>query len=223
MTGNDDFFGTTPTPPASTPVAPPRPGYATPQFGAQHAGMGASPLPWSSRSSMLPLVIGLLVAAMVGALAFAGYRVLFAGPRIEMPDTLMGLDRIETDAATEQLIEAAKQQVKSQIGDANVEVGLYRSSNQAIFVMAGDVGSGDIDDASSFFSGLESGLASSGQAGNLKAVDPGSHGGDMRCIESQATATCAWIDEGTFGAFVMGPIAGDLDKTAVELRDSVEK
>lgn len=220
MTGNDDFFGTTPTPPAATPVAPPRPGYATPQYGS----VGAQALPPTSRSSMLPLVIGLLVAAMVGALAFAGYRVLFAGPRIEMPDTLLGLERMDTDdPSTDQLIDAAEQQLKSQIGDANVEVGLYRSANQFIFVLAGDFESGDVDDPSAFFSGMERGLASSGQAGTLKTVDPGSHGGEMRCLEVQSAATCAWIDEDTVGAFVIGPVAGDVGKTAVELRDSVEK
>ena len=218
MSGNDDFFGT-PSPPGPSPLpgAPTPPSYATPQFG------GAQPLPTKSSSPIVPLVVGLLVAAMVGALAFAGYRVLFGGPHIEMPDTLMGLDRVEPDATTQQLLDAATSQLKSEIGDANVEVALYQSNDRVIFVMGGDVGSDDISDAQDFFSGLESGLASSGQAGSLKTVDPGSHGGEMRCVQMQNNGTCAWIDEDTFGAFVIAPLAGDLSAAAVDLRDSVEK
>jgi hypothetical protein len=223
MSGNDDFFGAS-TPPASTPSpgypAPPlRPGYAAQQFG----GMGSQPLPSKSSSPVLPLVVGLLVAAMVGALAFAGYRVLFGGSHIEMPDTLMGLERVEPDATTQQLLDSSTQQLKSEIGDANIEVALYQSPSQVIFVLGGDVGSDDISDAKDFFTGMEGGLASAGQAGTMKSVDPGPHGGDMRCLQVQSNGTCAWIDEDTFGAFVIAPLSGDLDAAAVELRESVEK
>jgi len=171
----------------------------------------------------MPLVVGLLVVAMVGALAFAGYRVLFGGPRIVMPDTLLGMERVDPDGPMAQLLDATEAQLQSEVGDTKVEVALYQSGSQVIFVLGGDIGSGNVSDADDFFKGLETGLASAGQRGDLKTVEPGPHGGTMKCLQVQQNGTCAWLDDDTFGAFVMSPLTGELVATAVELRESVEK
>ena len=96
MNGNDDFFGGSVTPP--TPSTGQALGASNPHMAVnkEYANYRQVGLPAKQNSSnSLPLVIGAVVLALVGVLAFAGYRMMFGGSQIEIPDTMLGLEKMD--------------------------------------------------------------------------------------------------------------------------------
>jgi hypothetical protein len=105
------------------------------------------------------------------------------------------------------------------LGDVDVEVGVFQSGQQVLFVMAGEAGV-DSDD---FFAGFEQGFNQAGTQGTLTEVDAGPRGGEMRCITLPTGGTCAWAASDTFGTFAMSPMDADAAATAQQIRDAIEK
>jgi hypothetical protein len=231
MTGTDDFFGGSITPPngptttgptGPTPGAPLNPHMALNKEYASY-GSATAPVATSSRSRF-PLIVGAVVMAVVSTAGFGVFRVLFGGTQIEIPDTLMGLERVDSaDPAASQL-EQSVEQVKSEVGDVDVEVALFQAPGQMLLVMGGEAGTDDVDGgAADYFAGFEDGLTQSGQAVQLTDVDPGPKGGQMKCLDLPSGGTCAWIGNDTFGAFAMAPLTGSAADTAKQIRDEIEK
>jgi hypothetical protein len=228
MASSDDFFGGSVTPPTPPLGATPSDAAVNPHLAVtkEYAAFGAPPAPAPSAGNpRLPLFIGALVVIVVGTVAFAGYRVFFGGTQIEIPDTLMGMERIDPNSPAAQQLEASVEQVKSEVGkDVDIQVGLFQAQQQVLFVMGGEAGSKDIEGgAASYFAGFEQGMVQSGATGQLTEVDPGANGGQMRCLELPTGGTCAWVDDDTFGAFAMSPLSGSAADTAAQIRDAIEK
>ena len=159
---------------------------------------------------------------MVSAAGFAAFRVMFGGTQIHIPDTLMGMD-----ASTKRTLGPADRTVRRRPEirgrDVDVEVALFQSQSQMLFVMGGEAGTDDVTGgAADFFAGFEDGMSQSGQNMHLTQVDPGPKGGQMKCLKLPTGGTCAWIDNDTFGAFAMAPLTGSAG-TAQEIRDEIEK
>lgn len=227
MNGNDDFFGGSVVPPPSAgngPVAgPPNPLLTgTKEYGAYGSFSSASAPP-KNASPVLPLVIGALVLAVAAGIGLVAYRSLFGGTQIEIPQTLMGMERMDEDAPLAQQVEQLMADSAGELGDVDAEIGVFQSGEQLLFVMAGEAGLGDTEDADAYFAGFEDGFNQSGSQGTLVEVDPGPGGGEMRCIALPTGGTCAWIADDTFGAFAMSPIDGDPAATAVQIRATIEQ
>lgn len=227
MTGNDDFFGGSITPPPPPPSGLTSGGAVHPHMALNKEyaayGTAAGPAPRAT-NSMLPLIIGALVLAVVSAAGFAAYRVMFGGTQIHIPDTLMGLERVGSSDPSAQQLEQSVEDLRSEVGDVDVEVALFQSQSQMLFVMGGEAGTDDVTGgAADFFAGFEDGMSQSGQTTHLTQVDPGPKGGQMKCLELPTGGTCAWIDNDTFGAFAMAPLTGSAAETAQEIRDEIEK
>jgi hypothetical protein len=226
MTGNDDFFGgsiTAPPPPNGF-----NPGGAVNPHMTQNKEYAAYSTAAGSvartTNSKLPLIIGALVLALVGAAGLAAYRVMFSGTQIQIPDTLMGMDRVDSNDPSAQSLEQSVDDLRSEVGDVDVEVALFQSQSQMLFVMGGEAGTDDVTGgAADFFAGFEDGMSQSGQTTHLTQVDPGPKGGQMKCLELSTAGTCAWIDNDTFGAFAVAPLTGSAAEMAQEIRDEIEE
>jgi hypothetical protein len=227
MSGNDDFFGGAVTPPKTPPGVPAQGAALNPHMtlNKEYASYGGTPAPVAqARTSKLPLIVGALVVAVVVAVGFVMIGMVFGGTQIHIPDTLMGLDRVDSSDPAAQRLEQSVDQVRSEVGDVDVEVAFFQSQSQMLFVMGGEAGTDDVEGgAAEFFSGFEQGLAQSGQTLQLIDVDPGPKGGQMKCLELPAGGTCAWIDTDTFGAFAMAPLSGSAAHAAHEIRDQIEE
>ncbi|HEX5016686.1 MAG TPA: hypothetical protein VFX15_03775 [Actinomycetes bacterium] len=226
MNGNDDFFGGSVTPPAPNPGQ--APGASNPHLAVnkEYANYGHVGLPpKQSSSNALPLVIGAVVLALVGVLAFAGYRMMFAGSQIEIPDTMLGLEKMDASSPAAQQLQSELEKATSQFGgDVDVEVGLFQGDRTMLFVMGGEAGTDDVSGgAEDYFAGFEGGLAQAGSSLKLTEVNAGPHGGQMKCLELPTGGTCAWISDDTFGAFAMSPMQGTAAETALKVRDAIEK
>jgi hypothetical protein len=227
MNSSDDFFGGSVTPGAPVGATPPD-SVANPHMAVnkEYAAYGTPPVPASATANhRLPLIIGVLVVLVVGTIGFATYRVLFGGTQIEIPDTLMGMERIDPNSAAAQQLESSVEQVKSEVGkDVDIHVGLFQSGQQVLFVMGGEAGKDDIEGGTAnYFAGFEQGLAQSGATSPLTDVDPGPHGGQVKCLELPTGGTCAWVGDDTFGAFAMSPLSGSAADTVAQIRDAIEK
>ena len=223
MSGNEDFFGGSPTPASGVPFSPPTNPYAAPN--REYGNYGGIPAPVAKNSgSQLALIVGAIVIALVGALAFAGYRVAFGGTQIEIPDTLMGMDRTDPNSPAGQSLKQFDQWNPA-TADVDMQLALFQSSRgQTLFVMAGEAGTGDSDfGASDFFAGFESGMTQSGSTLSLVSADPGPNGGQMKCLEGPTGDACVWISEDTFGMFAMAPFEGDPADTAHQIREAIER
>ena len=227
MTGNDDFFGGSITPPPPPPggftpgraVTPPMP--QNKEYGAY--GTAAGPVARTTNSK-LPLIIGALVLAIVSSAGLAAYRVMFGGTQIHIPDTLMGMERVDSSDPSAQQLEQSVEDLRSEVGDVDVEVALFQSQSQMLLVMGGEAGTDDVTGgAADFFAGFEDGMSQSGQTAHLTQVDPGPKGGQMKCLELATAGACAWIDSDTFGAFAMAPLTGSAAETAQKIRDEIEQ
>ena len=77
--------------------------------------------------------------------------------------------------------------------------------------------------AESFFTGIDAGIAQAGLDVTMTAVDPGSHGGDVRCADFPSAGVCAWVADETFGFLSLAPpTGGDLEQAAQDVRDAIE-
>jgi hypothetical protein len=223
MNGNDDFFAGSTTPPTADAAGTPGALNPVVMGNKEYASYApAASVPAPSSAPALPLVIGALVVVIALAAGLFGYRALFGGTQIEIPQSLLGLDRIDDSSPLAQQVEQAMSESASEWGDVDVEVGVFQSGQQVLFVMAGEEGV-SADEADEFFAGFESGFNQSGTQGTLAEADPGPRGGEMRCITLPAGGTCAWVADDTFGAFAMTPMDADAATTAHQIRDAIEQ
>jgi hypothetical protein len=226
MSGNDDFFGGAVTPPKTPPGVPAQGAALNPHMtlNKEYASYGGAAAPGAASKSMVPLIVAALVIAVVSSAGFGAYRVMFGGTRIHIPDTLMGMERIDSSDPAAQQLEQSVDQLKSEVGDVNVEVALFQSDTQQLLVMGGEAGTDEVNGgAADFFNGFQDGMSQSGQTMNLTQVDPGPMGGQMKCVELATGGACAWIDNDTFGAFAMAPLTGNAAETAQAIREQIEK
>jgi hypothetical protein len=169
-------------------------------------------------------VVWYLLAVPVALVLVAGfwaYGVTFGRTSIEMPDTLMGMERMDS---TSDVMQRTIEQLKGQTGTpGDVEAAVYQSDSTMLMVMAGEVGEGDGFTAESFFGGIDAGIAQAGLDVSMTAVDPGSRGGDVRCAGFPSAGVCAWVADETFGFLSLAPpTGGDLEKAAQDVRDAIE-
>lgn len=159
--------------------------------------------------------------ALVLVAGFWAYGVTFGRTSIEMPDTLMGMERMDS---TSDVMQRTIEQLKEQTGTpGDVEAAVYQSDSTMLMVMAGEVGEGDGFTAESFFGGIDAGIAQAGLDVSMTAVDPGSWGGDVRCADFPSAGVCAWVADETFGFLsIAPPSGGDLEQAAQDVRDAIE-
>lgn len=213
----EDFFFAAPTGvyPASNPAVTDTRWHAD-----YSSGTTATKSPSNAKSIVL-LVLGI---GLVGAALLQAY-LAFLAPRttIEMPDELLGMERIEADSVLGQQLDAAAAQLTGP-GTEDLEIAGYGDIDQFIVVLGGEIddGSGSPND---YFAGLEEGLASGGQSITLVEAEPGTLGGEMRCaiLGDQSVSLCAWVGDGVVGTVVItGPAADDYESTTREIRSNVE-
>lgn len=202
---NDDFF-----------FAPSSP--STPRSVGPIAQVATTPR-WQARSVIM-LVIGVALVLLTVGRVYVHY--LSPGASIEMPDKLLGMDRVDPDSALGKQLDASRQQM-SGIDVRDLQVAGYGDVDQFVMVIGGGV-NGDSSDADEFFSGATTGLPRD-QFDPLSVEDAGTAGGEMRCTAAkrQPFAICAWIGDQVVGAvFLTGPAATDYAGTAREIRRQVE-
>ena len=89
-------------------------------------------------------VLWYLLAVPVAIVLVAGfwaYGVTFGRTSIEMPDTLMGMERMDSSS---DVMQRTIEQLKEQTGTpGDVEAAIYQSDSTMLMVMAGEVGAGD--------------------------------------------------------------------------------
>lgn len=200
-----DYFGSTVTP---APAGTPPPSLPVASSGAP-------------RSTALVVVGAVLLVAALGSAYW-----FFYGSRsaIELPDQLLGLERIDADSALgQQLDDAGEQYSGAWTGD--LEIAGYGDVDQFAVVIAGQVDEvrGGPED---FFTGLDQGLAISGQKFAFTKEDAGSKGGDLRCtvVPAQQAALCAWTNNDIVGIVALsGSLATDSANATREIRDQIER
>ena len=204
-----DFFGGTVVPHAQH----------TKEYADFNLPSGAKP-PAMKAKTIVWYLLAVPVALVLVAGAWA-YGVTFGRTSIEMPDTLMGMERVDSSS---DVMQGTIEQLKEQTGTpGDVQAAVYQSDTTMLMVMAGEVGEGDGFTADSFFSGIDKGIAQAGLGVTMTAVDPGSHGGDVRCADFPAAGVCAWVADETFGMLSLSPSTGrDLEQASHEVRDAIE-
>jgi hypothetical protein len=219
MSNHDDFFGGSLTPPRTS--SPPLDSLP----GAGPGPYGGTSVATRQQTPALPIVIGLVGVALAAVVGFLGFRLLFDGPSIELPETILGLEKVDPDSAVGRQVEQALEQTKpfTDQADVAVEGAMYGGQDRMVFALGGDKGTEDPNEVSDYFTGFESGFAQWLPNATQTQVPAGPLGGEMRCGTSQSVGVCAWIDGDTFGAFVLGPAPEDLATTALEVRASIEK
>ena len=226
MSGNDDFFGGSITPP---PSAPAQVSQVNPHLAQnkEYGSYGGTSTVRASSSSTQPLVIGaiVLVIALVG---FFGYRMYFGGSAIELPDKLMGLERIDPDSDMGQSLEESWSELSALTGDdVTLHIAGYNSGTDTLIVAAGEAGSGDLNEVNDFFGGMADTMRAQLPTATLKDAEAGSHGGTMKCFEvAQAgvkAGGCSWLAEETFGIIVVAPLDADVAETTRQVREAIEK
>ena len=224
MTGNDDFFGGSVTPPT-----PPASGGVNPHLAhTKEYGSFGTPSPHTPKagSSNLPLVVGIIAALGVLVLGFLGYRMYF-GPKIVLPDELMGYERIDPESDLGKTFEESWTQLED-LGDGiDLQVGAYPSGQKMLFVIAGDEGSKADTDVDDFFAGMSESMRSQLPGATLREEEAGAAGGTMRCFEVAQSGTnagaCAWLAEETVGIVIAAPVEGDIAEMTREVRTEIEK
>jgi len=204
MTGSEaDYFGSTITP----------------------APADAAPAAHLTRPAPQRQPVLLVAAAVLAVVALAAAYWFLFGSRaaIEMPDQLLGLDRIETDSALGQQLEGAGEQYSGP-WEGDLEIAGYGDVDQFAVVIAGqvdDVQGGPED----FFTGLDQGLAVSGQKFAFTREDAGPKGGDLRCtaVPAQQAALCAWTNGDVVGIVALtGALSADYASATREIREQIE-
>jgi hypothetical protein len=217
MNGNDDFFGGSINP-APIPTAGP-----TPEANV-YAPPGSPVAPARAASTPAVPVILIAVAALFAVAGLLGYRMLFSNTQIEIPQTLMGLERADDDSPLVQQLDRSVEEFSSQWPGEHIEAGLFQSGDQILFVIGGEVGSQDLDGgAEGFFAGMDSELAQSGSQATFRLEDPGPRGGDLRCLDLPNGTMCGWIDDDVVGLYVMAPNLGEPAQVAQEIREAIEQ
>lgn len=205
---SNDFFGGTVVPQAPHANA----------YGDFRVPTAASPAPRAPVTTWLVLAV---VGALVAAGGYFGYRLLF-GTSIQMPDTLIGMERIDPDSALGRELERSFSGAEMAAADMDFQVAGYTSGEQMLIVAAAESGGRELEQ-DAFFSGLATGLETGLPGISLKEVDAGAAGGRMQCMEVPAASAgaCAWISEETVGVVVTTGASNDIAATTIEVRDIV--
>lgn len=213
MSSNDDFFGGSVTPRQGRMAHPqdPRP-----------VDLADHPLR-STSMPLLPLVIGVVAVCAVVAAGFFGYRAFF-GPKIVMPETLLGLERANLDATVTDQVSELSDLGTFGDSDVNVQVGIYQSGTDSLAVLAGDTGSSDQQEIDQFFEGLTQSMGTGLSGGAWQPAAAGAHGGTMKCFQMATAGAggCAWVSDETLGVVVTGP-GRDFAETTRQVRDAIER
>ena len=225
MSGNDDFFGGSITPPPTSPA----PGSQVNPHLAQnkeYGQYGGTSTVKASSSSTQPLVIGAIVL-VIALVAFFGYRMYFGAGAIELPDELMGLERIDPDSDMAQALEESWSQLSSVTGeDVTLHIAGYNEGAETLVVVAGEAGSDDMNEVNDFFGGMADTMKAQLPTATLKDADAGTHGGTMKCFEVAQSGVkaggCSWLAEETFGIIVVAPLTADIAETTRQVRDEIE-
>ena len=227
MNGNDEFFGGSITPPSTPPASghDVNPHLTHNKEYANFGGTGTGTVKATS-SPTQPIVIGAIVIAIAVA-GFFGYRMYFGGGSIELPDQLMGLERIDPESDTGRALEESWSDLSSVTGDeVTLHIGGYESGSQMLIVAAGEAGSGDVSEVEDFFAGMDETMKAQLPTATLKEADAGSHGGTMKCFEVAQSGVnaggCSWLAEETFGMVVVAPLDSDVAETTRQVRDAIE-
>lgn len=226
MTANDDFFGGGTPPPPAQGASGVNPHLAMNKEYASFAPAGGPPPPVQPRTNALPIVMGVaaLVVALVG---WFGYQAMFASP-IELPDTLLGYERVDPDSDEGRAIESSWSQLESVADeDIDLHVGGYTSGSRMLLVVAGEAGTKDNADVEEFFAGMTEGMQTQLPGVSLREADAGDPGGTMECFEvAQANINaggCAWVAAETFGVVLAVPLDADIAQTTRDVRAVIEK
>jgi hypothetical protein len=224
MNGNDDFFG--------GPVAP-----TSPSTGAssnphmvhnKEYGTFAGPSATSSKSrSLIPVIVGAVVLGLL-ILSFFGYRMYFSHTQIELPDQLMGLERVDPDSPAGQSIEESWSGLKTMAGEeVELHIGAYNAGQKTLVVVAGETGTSDSNDVSEFFNGMSESMKAQLPSATLKDADAGDAGGTMKCFDVSQSGVkaggCAWVGDDTFGMVIGAPLEEDVAAMARDVRSEIEK
>jgi len=168
---------------------------------------------------MLIVGVGLASSAL-----FQGYQQFFAGGRtIEMPDEVLGMERIDPDSDLGRQLEASQRQLPTLPGGEELQSAAYISGSGVLLVAAGESASSaeEVDD---FFADFGTEMTQVAPELTLSEVDPGLLGGNMRCTANnpQAIGICAWVDRDTVGVVFVAAAGLDVTDTARQVREAIE-
>lgn len=218
MNGNGDFFGGPVTP-------PPNPAMTHTREYADFS-TGVRPPVQSAGTPVVPIVL-IVVGVLVAVAAFAGYRVMMSGTQIELPDELLGLERVDPDSAMAQEVERSYSELETYMGeDFELHVGTYTKDQQLLVVAAAEIGESGAAGQDEFFAGLSEGIASQLPTARFAEEDAGAQGGRMQCVDmpsaGSGTGACAWIADETFGIVVMSSPGTDMADATRSVREAIE-
>lgn len=218
MNGNDDFF-------AGSVTAQPKPPMAHARASADLATGVRAPAR-STASPVLPVVL-IVVGVLVAVAAFAGYRVATSGTQIELPDELLGLERVDPESAMAQEVERSWSELETYLGeDFELHVGTYTAGQQLLVVAAAEIDEGGAADQDEFFAGMSEGVAGALPQVRFAEEDAGPRGGRMQCVDMPAAGVeagaCAWIADETFGVLVMTSPGTDMADATRSVREAIE-
>lgn len=229
MSGNDDFFGGSLTPPVA-PSGQPSGGFNSPPPINKEYGSYGGPTPTSTKAAtpLMPLVVGAVVLVVVALIAFVGYRYLFGGTQIELPNQLMGMERIDPDSAQGKALEQSFSQLNEDLDrGVEVHVGGYQANGRLLVVAAAEDGTTNPNDVKQFFDNGVTTLLAEVPSAKVTDADPGPGGGKMKCFEMTYAATksgvCVWLAEDDLGAVVASPLESDVAQMARTVRAEITK
>lgn len=218
MNGNDDFFGGSVTPQPAPTVT----------YTREYADFtpGIRPPAQSAANPVMTIVL-VVVGALVALAAFAGYRVMMSGTQIELPDELLGLERVDPESAMAQEVERSWAELETYVNeDVELHVGTYIEGQQMLVVAAAEVGEGGAAGQDEFFAGLSEGVAGQLPSARLTEEDAGVQGGRMQCFNMSSVGgeagACAWIADETFGIVVMTSRGADVAEATRSVREAIQ-
>ena len=159
--------------------------------------------------------------------AFAGYRVMMSGTQIDLPDELLGLERVDPDSAMAEEVERSYSELETYMGeDFELHVGTYTNDQQLLVVAAAEIGESGAAGQDEFFAGLSEGIASELPTARFAEEDAGAQGGRMQCVDMPSAGggagACAWIADETFGIVVMSSPGTDMADATRSVREAIE-
>ncbi len=224
MNGNDDFFGGSANP-------QPNPAVTNTREYANYSPTGLRPPVQSTTSPMLAIIL-VLVGILAAVAMFAGYRVVMGGTQIELPDELLGMERLDPDSQMAKDIENSWAELETYVGkDVELHVGTYRSGTQLLVVAAGEAGASDTAEQDDYFAGFSGGFSGGFTEAVPRAdfteVDSGSQGSRMQCVNiavsGSTTGACTWIASDTFGIVVLTAPEADIAEATRTVREAIEQ
>lgn len=218
MNGNDDFFGGSDTPPPNPALTNTR------EYGDFTTGV--RPRAQSTANPLLPVIL-IVVGILVAVAAFAGYRVMMSGTQIELPDELLGLERVDPDSAMAQEVERSWSELETYMGeDVELHVGTYTEGKQLLVVAAAETGEDGAAGQDEFFAGLSEGMTSQLPTARFTDEDAGEPGGRMQCVDMPtagvSAGACAWIADETLGIVVITSPDTDMADATRTIREAIE-